>query len=417
MKVAFRLMRRCIILILVLVSVSPMLGQADSIPIPIKDVIQIPIYEAEEDTHQVTLNLAYADPVIANPDAWKPLSEKYAVYQVELVYTNYPLDYSKWVLTYGGLLKTRVENLIKLDSAFLDNNIDWYLVLQTKCSSGAEAKKLFHGFVIKYKLRNEKPEGDEVPLVAAPIPPVPFEFSSEAASKVKNPKPIREIYSISEIENVLRGKLVLKDSSIFKILSRHPEWKNSLIVMDWTASMYEYGAQLLLWHRLNLESNISQVSHFVFFNDGNMKPFGHKKIGTTGGIYKATTNRIEDVIRIMNKTMSNGTGGEIEENDLEAVLLGITKLKNFEEVILIADNSGVRDMALLPKINRPIRVIICDPYEQKVNPEYIKIAFETGGSLHTLQDDITQLSQISEGKTHLNVGKFVMKEGKVVRVK
>ena len=63
------------------------------------------------------------------------------------------------------------------------------------------------------------------------------------------------------------------------------------------------------------------------------------------------------------------------------------------------------------------RVIICDPEKQWVNPEYIKIAFETGGSLHTLDDDILQLEQISEGKTKLNVGKFTMKEGKVVRIK
>ncbi|MBX7240736.1 MAG: hypothetical protein K1X92_03225 [Bacteroidia bacterium] len=391
--------------------------QSDSIPVAIRDIIQIPVYELESDSNQIVLTLAYADPVIGNPEDWKKIPKGYVPYEVELVYTKYPLDYNKWVLTYGGLLKKRIENLIALDSLFKTAEIDWYLVLQTNCSSGPEAKKMFHGFVIKYRADNPPQTNASTASVPAPIPPVPYEFSSEAASKVKKPKPVQTIYGIEELEDVLRGELRLKDSTVFKVLERHPEWKNSLIVMDWTASMYEYGAQLLLWHRLNLENKISQVSYFIFFNDGNMKPYGQKKVGNTGGIYKAATNKIEDVIKIMNKTMSNGSGGELEENDLEAVLMGITKLKNFDEVILIADNSPVRDMSLLSRINRPVRVIICDPEKQWVNPEYIKIAFETGGSLHTLDDDILQLEQISEGKTKLNVGKFTMKEGKVVRIK
>jgi hypothetical protein len=181
--------------------------------------------------------------------------------------------------------------------------------------------------------------------------------------------------------------------------------------------MYTYGAQLLLWHRLNLEHQVSQVSYFVFFNDGDKKAFGKKEIGKTGGIYKAGTNSLEDVIKVMNKTMEGGTGGEAEENDLEAVLMGVSRLKNFGELILIADNSPVRDLSLLKDIKRPIRVLICDPKDGWINPEYIRIAFESGGSLHVVNEDITRLEQLSEPNSKVNAGKFELKDGRVVRVK
>lgn len=391
---------------------------ADSIPVAIKDVKEIPVYKLSEDSLQLVLTLEYAKAEIGNVAAWQKISKEYVPYQVELVYTKYPLDYSQWAMTYSGLMKARIQNLLKIDSSFGANTVDWYLVLQTQCKTGSEAKAMFHGFVIKYHLKNQSPKRSlpEEASYDAAVPAVPYEFSSEAASKVKKPKKITEVYSSEEIKNVVRGELILKDSTVLKIMQRHPEWKNSLVVMDWTASMYTFGAQLLLWHRLNLEKNISQVSYFVFFNDGDKKSFGYKEVGKTGGIYKASTNSLEDVMKIMKKTMEGGTGGEAEENDLEAVLLGVTKLKHFDEIILIADNSPVRDMSLLKQIKHPIRVIICDPINQWVNPEYIRIAFESGGSLHVIDEDIERLEQLSAVDSKINAGKYELKNGRVVKV-
>ena len=73
----------------------------------------------------------------------------------------------------------------------------------------------------------------------------------------------------------------ITDSVVFKIFSRHPEWDNCLVIMDWTGSMYPYGAQAVLWHSLNLKQ--SGIKYFVFFNDGNMEK--RKKIGKTRGVY------------------------------------------------------------------------------------------------------------------------------------
>jgi hypothetical protein len=228
---------------------------------------------------------------------------------------------------------------------------------------------------------------------------------------------MREVEDISDLKAVMRGEAKLQDSTVMTILLRHPEWKNSLVVMDWTASMYTYGAQLLLWHRLNLENNVSKVTHFTFFNDGDKKRMGEKRVGKTGGIYKAATNSIEDVIRVMAKTMQQGTGGEPEENDIEALLMGIERLKDYEDIILIADNSPIRDMGLLKEIKKPIRVLICDPYKGWVNPEYVRIAFETGGSLHTLEADIENRMQLQDKDSKIMTSPFEMIGTGIMRIK
>lgn len=90
--------------------------------------------------------------------------------------------------------------------------------------------------------------------------------------------------------------------------------------------------------------------------------------------------------------MKKGNGGDSPENDLEAVLTGIQYLTDFEDILLIADNkSPVRDIELLEKINRPVHVLLCD-VRGTIHPDYIKIARETGGTLHTLKEDISSFS-------------------------
>lgn len=391
---------------------------------------EVPIYKADSSQKQVFIQMAYASSEMKNPEAWTKIAEKNFPIEVDLVYTKYPANYDKWLTNYDKLLNARIRNLIELDPIFRAVDVKWNVVIQTNCKTADDAKAMLHGIVIKYQPRdlvivNTKIDPkDARPKIITPaaVPSVPKEFSSAAATSLEiPPKPIygSDVSDIDDIKNILRGELIIQDSTVMTILSRHPEWKNSLIVMDWTASMYQYGAQLLMWHRLNLEKNISQVSHFVFFNDGNSIENGRKKymIGNTGGIYKATTNSLQDVIRVMQSTMAGGTGGDIEENDLEAVLYGINKIKDFDDIILIADNTLVRDIELLSKIKQPIHVIICDSHENLVQAQYLKIAFETGGSVHTLKEDIMTLAQLVEDNALTQAsGKYEMRDGHLVKI-
>lgn len=319
---------------------------------------EIPFYTFAEYTPQVALRMEYAGFEMENEQEWVALSQKNVAYEIDLVFTKYPENIQNWRTNYYQLLNDRVLALFEMDSSLRSSRIKWNMVLQTQCVTEEEAKKYFHGFVIKYR--------------------------------PKQARVIHDIQSPDQLKDLISGNLITRDSTVFRIMDRHPEWNNMLVVMDWTGSMYKYGAQLVLWHKLNAQMNDAKVRHFVFFNDGNNKKTWQKKIGRTGGVYRAKTGELEEIVETMEYVMKKGNGGDSPENDAEALLTGIQYLSNFDEIILIADNkSDVRDIELVEKIDRPVRIIICDLKRgAKVHPHYIKIAKDTGGSIHTIGKDI-----------------------------
>lgn len=221
------------------------------------------------------------------------------------------------------------------------------------------------------------------------------------------------------MNNVLSGKVRLKDSLVYGVFERQKNWKNILVVMDWTGSMYVYGAQLLLWHQQQLQKDSVKIKHFVLFNDGNKKPDHLKVIGKTGGIYFNDDYKIENIVPLMTTVMHSGLGGDMQENDMEAIIKGIEKYNDIDDIILVGDNSDVRDLELLPTIKKPIHVIICDAGKDyaEINPQYARIAFETGGSLHTINQDIYQLEEIYKPKSLVTIGGYYeMRKGKMVKV-
>ena len=130
-----------------------------------------------------------------------------------------------------------------------------------------------------------------------------------------------------------------------------------------------------------------ETINFVFFNDGNMER--RKKIGRTRGIYFEKAENINKVISLLSKVKAKGNGGDPEENDLEAIIKGIQKYPDFKEVILIADNNScMRDYCLFKEIKVPLKIILCGTYTG-INPQYINLAYKTGGSIHTIEDDIS----------------------------
>lgn len=317
---------------------------------------ELPVYKFAELTPQVALRTEYAQHDFSNPGDWILLMGKMQAYEIDLVFTKYPENIENWRTNYYELLSSRLSTLFALDSTLRSASIKWNLVLQTQCKTETEAMNYFHGFVIKYKPRR-------VPLI----------------DQVQTPEQLRQLIS---------GEVRVKDSTVFHVMERHPEWNDMLVVMDWTGSMYQHGAQLVLWHKVHLHRTGQQVSHFVFFNDGNNKKTWQKKPGKTGGVYHSRTNDLEEIVETMGVVMMKGNGGDSEENDLEAILTGQQYLTGFQSVILIADNkSDVRDMELLGEIRYPVHIILCD-VNGAIHPHYREIAERTGGSIHTLKEDL-----------------------------
>lgn len=189
--------------------------------------------------------------------------------------------------------------------------------------------------------------------------------------------------------------VTVTDSVVFDAFAFHPEWKNALVIVDWTGSMYQYGAQVLRWHKLNMDKS-TIVKHMVLFNDGDDKlhPNQEKLIGSTGGIYPVDPNNVDDLLKNIESAVDNGDGGEIEENNLEAVIAGMKLYDDYDCIIMIADSkSWVRDMALLDQINKPVNVILCD--KGGYAKDYLKIASQTGGSIYAEKDQINFNEKLS----------------------
>lgn len=171
-----------------------------------------------------------------------------------------------------------------------------------------------------------------------------------------------------------------------------------IAVVDVTGSMQPCAAAVYKWLKLAYE-RINLIQYYVFFNDGDNKPDSAKVIGSTGGIYGIPTSNLTTVLATMQAAMRNGNGGDGPENDIEALIFAIGLCPSCSNIIHIADNQVTpRDMSLLANVTKPVKVITCQLYSS-VNPALIDIASATNGSIHTLQQDIINLSGIPVGGT------------------
>ncbi|MFT5647068.1 MAG: hypothetical protein ACI976_001757 [Aureispira sp.] len=262
----------------------------------------------------------------------------------------------------------------------------------------------------------------------------------EAFIRNNQPIPIKRTF---KIRKTVKAKVAIMEEQIkinpnyfvdsrkpiLAILQRFKEsWKGKIVVTDITQSMNPYLEEVLIWHQLNLKQG--EHTKYLFFNDGDRKMASAKKIGSTGGIYdcEGAWEELQLVINTMHLAIEQGSGGgEPPENDLEAVLKGIEKKKDVEEVILIADSySRVRDMALLSKIDIPIRIILCGAEEKNnfyqalkpdINEEYLTIAHRTRGSIHTLRQDILNLSEKKEGEiVEIGAHRYILRNKQFIKL-
>lgn len=341
-------------------------------------VVEVPVYQFADYVDKATLEMPYASARIRDTGAWDGWKDR-KISRVDLVFTRYPQELEDWIISYETLLNRRLAALRELRPDLLtDSSIEWNYYLQTDCKTEAAAKALFHGFVL-----------------------YPAGYDSR----------------MEEVKRIVHQLDAPTDSTAFFVLERHPEWTRKLVVMDWTASMYPYGASVLLWHALHLRD--SSIAHFVFFNDGNERPTKQKIPGKTGGIFHSQTNDIDTVLTKMAEVMEKGDGGDSPENDVEALLRGSKSLQGYAEVILIADNSSrIRDLSLAPYLKVPIKIILCGVKEDRpIHADYLNLARRTGGSVHTLEKDLENLVRFQEGQTiQLGKGLYQIQAGKFVAI-
>jgi antitoxin component YwqK of YwqJK toxin-antitoxin module len=196
-----------------------------------------------------------------------------------------------------------------------------------------------------------------------------------------------------KFDKFINGEYKIKDSTIFKIFRRNTEWKKMMLVVDLTGSMFPYIGQLLVWYKQTYEDG--RVKYYILFNDGDNLPDNKKVIGKTGGVHPFEAKDFRKMKKDIEDVRKKGEGGDEIENDLEAITSAMVTYRDHGDIILIADDSPVRDMSLLRRIRKPVRIIMCGT-NKGINDQYLKIAYQTKGSIHTSSHDI-DMKKIKEG--------------------
>jgi len=358
------------------------------------------------------------------------------VLKVEIISTAYPHDYdlSSLVADRVSSIHAAVEGLNK------NPDVVYQSIVQTGCKTEDEARTMFHGAVITYRPTYSEESGrDEIGKLdkllsgektlatsyTAATGDVEMTEGDDLLSELvwiavdtKDGKVVwgaYDIYGGTVGSPSARSLYYQTDSTFFRIMDRNDHWTDMMIAADLTGSMYPYTAQILAW--LQLDSNDDKVKQFVFFNDGDMTPDPMKKIGRTGGIYIGNYSKYPEVKELAQKTMMGGGGGDAPENNVEALIKGISKCPDCEDIIMVADNwAPVKDIAWMKKVNLPVRIVLCGVWGS-IHPDYLTLARATGGSVHTMEEDLYKLALINEGEV-ITVGKFSyqLTKGKFVRI-
>ncbi len=191
---------------------------------------------------------------------------------------------------------------------------------------------------------------------------------------------------------------VVEKRVVSEVLYRHG-WQPELIVADVTASMYPYTADLLKWIKLNT----IEPTDFVFFNDGDDKPTSQKIVGKTGGLYHVISADYRKVRYRMFEAMMAGGGGDLPENNIEALLYGVEQAQPDGTVVMLADNfSFPRDTDLLSQYQGNLKIVLCRT-DKGLNTKYLDLARKYGFTVHTQKTDIIDFSKNElqiEGKTY-----------------
>lgn len=403
--------------------------------------IEVDVYNPEPG-NRLYLENGFRSARFINEKEWWAISDTVEAYRIDIVYSKYPLRKGVYREIYP-LLFNRIKATITMDDGLNDSHLEWNKILQTRCENDQQVDSLFHGVVIWYRTDTEMNATEDSPAVSKiqkikveqerliseqmsleelegnvdffmSQTSLPDSLKTALSDKQLDEKIayLKRFYAerlekaedmdLSKIDSATYSGLLNDiggflsqyghgDPVVMKVLDRHPEWKNMLVINDWTGSMYSYGAQVVEWHLLNFEH--SGIQTITLFNDGDAKGQDEKEIGDTEGIYTEKADNVPQLLDLFNYVMLRGGGGDGPENDIEAILHAIEENPNFSEVVLIADNLAcVRDIELADRIGVPVKVILCG-YNEKmgVNKHYAYLASVTGGGIYTIDEDIENI--------------------------
>lgn len=377
--------------------------------------MQLPVYTFNEDSSYFLVKMAFEAYAVQNEIHLKRVSEREIV-AIDLVYTLFPMNKD-----FIELNRNRLKELLRLYPEIANKkNIQWRWIAQTEAQNRAEANRMFHGWVIYY--RPEKQITSEIKEII-----IPNDEPDEDLDDFGEVLGYKKKGSATLLFEDLKPQATLGADKgiVYTVLDKHlNRWNSIGLVMDWTASMYEFGWYLPDWLKKNNEK-AKNIQSFVLFNDGNGKKEGEKVIGQTGGIYFTHSREVRDWFKLMMECSNNDTGeNDWQENPVEALLYAQIICPDCKDLVLVADaRSPARDFSLLDALihqcrlkQQRIHVILCGANEM-LQAEYIYLAVATKGTLHTLEEDV-DISALGENQEfQLNGKQWIFQNGQLRRLK
>ncbi|MFT7606473.1 MAG: hypothetical protein ACI8VT_004076, partial [Saprospiraceae bacterium] len=184
------------------------------------------------------------------------------------------------------------------------------------------------------------------------------------------------------------------------------QWNQKRIIANIDCSMYQYVDELMVWNYSNA-SEQKNNTYWLFngFNysnnhDGEDSP-------RSRGIFQVPQNNVEGFFNTIDKIVNFSCRGSRLENVVEALILGADGKTPEEDLLFIADNySDVKDLDKLVDLKVPVHVLLTAS-QYGINENYLEIAYHSGGSIHTSNQDIgaSQLKALKNGD-RLSIGKF-----------
>jgi len=195
------------------------------------------------------------------------------------------------------------------------------------------------------------------------------------------------------------------------------QWPSKRIVANIDCSMYQYLDELMV-RNYSDEQEQHQNTYWLFNGFENQSKPSHKG-NDRRGIFYVAQNDVEGFCTTVDKILNFSCSSNRLENVVEALILGAQDKAAEEELLFIADNfSDAADLHKLKELHVPVRVLLTAS-QRGINEHYLEIAYRTGGSIHTLKEDIPskQLQALKDGE-QLHVGRFTYQffKGRFIKV-
>lgn len=337
---------------------------------------ELPVYSKNMKERSVFLKNGYAVSVLQPPIQWPIKLKQYYIKEIKVIFTKYPVDKSFWNTNYYDLLAARLKEAFALDSHLNDSHISYSLVLQTACRSEEEAKSMLHAIEIVYELGERKKEDIEEPDFIDSL----YLDNADSLAWVRDMNKANKFFKKSKASDTV----VLKGMDLYKLTD------SLLVVIDVTGSMAPYYSQVSLWAARNFYPG----HYYVLYNDGGSRS---APLGKTGGYEDGRVRSVGELIKFLRKASgTRGRNREFPENDVEGILVGIESFPDNKGVILVADNVAcIRDYKLLGNITQPVHIIPCGG--ATLNPQYLNMAWYTGGSVFWMDEHINDWDKLSNG--------------------